>query len=164
MGLPIDNQSMWLADYEEFMENRALELEELTLTFFTEQSLDHLFGFLDTCRDIKKFNFCLCPKTKLANLTQSLRKFLVRFTQIEELKPYVGFENDNPNNEVFDLVTECCHDLRKLAIPENWADGAKSFFQHRNLEIAYLSEISMSDAFMNFWDAQLSSSSSFFER
>jgi hypothetical protein len=131
----------YLANYEQTMDNRALNLNEFEISIIDLDDLliDRLIGFFWSCRNIKRFRFhgIIYAQTPF-DFYQNLQKFLPFFEQLEELDIICNFEENeiriNPH-ELLNLITVSCPTLRKLRVRSNLFGVAKEYFRHSNLII-----------------------------
>jgi hypothetical protein len=121
-------------EYTASIGNRALELNELIIEVQSFDSIDALMGFFNSCRNIKKFALyseCTVP----AGLHNSLRNILSLFTQLEELT--ISVLGPIEQDELFNMITDTCMDLRKLTLPRIFASNAQILLHDSDLIIVY---------------------------
>jgi hypothetical protein len=125
------------------MKNRAVVLDELIIhgADSNEDSLDNvdlLIGFFNTCRDITKFKISV-SKEDHSPLAENLRKFLPIFSNLQELTIIPGGD-DTRSNDVFDAITDCCLNLRKLILPCTLANEAEAYYRGSNVLVRYVTD------------------------
>jgi hypothetical protein len=119
------------------MNRRFVNLEALSLRFFNVETVDHLIGLFTIYRNIKK----LAIYSYLMHVTgwsRSLRTILPIFSELEELRIYehhLGRRGYEDMNEMFDVISNSCPNLRKLGVPRIFKGDAENYFRISNLII-----------------------------
>jgi hypothetical protein len=123
------------------MENRVVVLEELIICGENYgrsgiEKVDQLIGFFRTCRYITKFKLTV-SKNDRSPLASNLRKFLQIFNNLQELTIVLSRKNGRQDG-IFDVIIDCCLNLRKLSIPRSLANEAQDYFCEGDLVIEYI--------------------------
>jgi hypothetical protein len=122
------------------MENRVVVLEELIIcgsSYGTSgiEKVDQLIGFFRTCRYITKFKLIVSEYDR-SPVAPNLRKFLPILNNLQELTIVLSEDSERPTG-LFDAITDCCLNLRKLSIPRSLANEAQDYFREGDLAIEY---------------------------
>jgi hypothetical protein len=124
----------FLAEFNASMNRRVVKLEELDVVIDEMGTVDYLVGLFTSCRNIKKFTLGMWRMDD-ADFTRTLRTVLPIFSELEEL---VFGELNRRNeciNEIFDVISSSCPNLRKLGVPNLHMENAENFFRNSNLII-----------------------------
>jgi hypothetical protein len=117
------------------MGHRIVNLEELDVDIEEVDTVDPLIGLFTSCRNIKKFT-AFTLRTDDADLTRNFQLILPIFTQLEVLT--IDEENYDDNqylNEVFDVISSSCPNLRELRVPNFYIEEAENYFHNSNIII-----------------------------
>jgi hypothetical protein len=124
-----------LAEFNASMDRRILNLEELDVDIEVVDTADHLIGLFTSCRNIKKFTLRTWRMDD-ADLTRIFRPILPIFTQLEELVIDEHNYDDNQDlNEMFDVISSSCPNLRELRVPDFYIEDAENYFFNSNIKI-----------------------------
>jgi hypothetical protein len=131
------NDIQILAEFNASMNRRVVNLEELYVNIAKVDTADHLIGFFTSCKNIKKFTLGTWPMDD-TDLLRIFRTILPIFNQLEELVTQLDEHNYDDNqdlNEMFDVISSSCPNLRKLGVPNLLMENAKNYFHNSNIII-----------------------------
>jgi hypothetical protein len=116
------------------MNRRVVNLEELDVEIAGMET-DHLIGLFTNFRNIKKFILRTWVMDE-ADLSRIFRTILPIFSELEELTIDTHSYDDNQDlNEMFDVISSSCPNLRKLRVGHRYVEDAENYFYNSNIII-----------------------------